>query len=126
MASRSRLRPDFNPELEFRQGSPIDLETLEAIDLERFQHVIFLADESLDAQRADARILVTLLHLRDIADRRGAQFTIVSEMIDERNRHWPRPHSTRATESSSSPSTRGRRADFGKYRPVFGPSAGFA
>lgn len=34
----------------------------------------------------DARILVTLLHLRDIADRRGARFTVVSEMIDERNR----------------------------------------
>jgi voltage-gated potassium channel Kch len=75
-----------NTSLEFRSGSPIDLETLEAIELERFQHVIILSDQDLDAQRADARILVTLLHLRDIADRRGAKFTVVSEMIDERNR----------------------------------------
>jgi hypothetical protein len=45
-----------------------------------------LAAEGLDAQRADARTLVALLHLRDIADRSGAEFSIVSEMIDERNR----------------------------------------
>ena len=40
----------------------------------------------LDAQRADARTLVTLLHLRDIEARRGEAFTIVSEMLDVRNR----------------------------------------
>ena len=33
-----------------------------------------------------ARTLVTLLHLRDIASRDGATFTIVSEMLDDRNR----------------------------------------
>jgi voltage-gated potassium channel Kch len=75
-----------NTGLEFREGRPIDRETLEAIELERFDHVIILTDEELDAQRADARILVTLLHLRDLADRRGAKFSVVSEMIDERNR----------------------------------------
>ena len=48
--------------------------------------MIVLTEEALDAQRADARTLVTLLHLRDIADQRGAAFSIVSEMIDERNR----------------------------------------
>ena len=40
----------------------------------------------MDAQRADARTLVTLLHLRDIADQRNARFSIVSEMLDDRNR----------------------------------------
>jgi Trk K+ transport system NAD-binding subunit len=75
-----------NTELEFRPGSPTDRETLETIELERFDHVIVLADHGLDAQRADARTLVTLLHLRDLADRRGATCTMVSEMIDERNR----------------------------------------
>ena len=48
--------------------------------------MIVLTPDGLDAQRADARTLVTLLHLRDIADRRGASFSIVSEMLDERNR----------------------------------------
>ena len=42
--------------------------------------------DELDAQRADARTLVTLLHLRDIADRTGVRFTVVSEMLDDRTR----------------------------------------
>lgn len=75
-----------NTKIELRTGSPTDRETLEAIEPERFDHVIVLAHGGLDAQRADARTLVTLLHLRDIADSRGAEFSIVSEMIDERNR----------------------------------------
>jgi hypothetical protein len=75
-----------NTSLEHRQGSPADRETLEAIELERFDHVVVLSDQGLDAQRADARTLVTLLHLRDLADHRGATCTVVSEMIDERNR----------------------------------------
>ena len=41
---------------------------------------------SLDAQQADAQTLITLLHLRDIADAAGATFSIVSEMLDVRNR----------------------------------------
>lgn len=75
-----------NLTIESRDGSPTERELLEALKVEEFDHVIVLAAEALDAQRADARTLVTLLHLRDIADRRGADFTIVSEMVDERNR----------------------------------------
>jgi voltage-gated potassium channel Kch len=75
-----------NATIKFRQGSPSDRATLEAIELERFDHVIVLSDDKLDAQRSDARTLVTLLHLRDIAEQRGAVFSVVSEMIDERNR----------------------------------------
>jgi len=40
----------------------------------------------MDVQRADARTLVTLLHLRDIASHTDERFTIVSEMLDVRNR----------------------------------------
>jgi hypothetical protein len=43
-------------------------------------------EDSLNYQRADARVLVTLLHLRDIAERTGADFTIVSEILDEADR----------------------------------------
>ena len=76
-----------NSSVEFRAGRTTDRETLEAIGLEKFDHVIVLCySERLDAQRADARTLVTLLHLRDIAERRGARFSIVSEMLDEHNR----------------------------------------
>ncbi len=75
-----------NSRIECREGVTTDRATLEAIEIEAFDHVIVLTEEGLDAQRADARTLVTLLHLRDIGDRRQASFTIVSEMIDERNR----------------------------------------
>jgi hypothetical protein len=40
----------------------------------------------MDPQQADARTLITLLHLRDIADRLNQDFSIVSEMLDIRNR----------------------------------------
>jgi ion channel POLLUX/CASTOR len=76
----------LNTRLDCREGSVTDRATLEAIGVEAFDHVIVLTEEGVDAQRADARTLVTLLHLRDIADERGARFSIVSEMIDERNR----------------------------------------
>ncbi len=76
-----------NAALEFRRGRPTDREMLEAADLQGFDHVIVLCDsDRLDAQRADARTLVTLLLLRDIAERSGTEFSIVSEMLDERNR----------------------------------------
>jgi voltage-gated potassium channel Kch/Trk K+ transport system NAD-binding subunit len=75
-----------NTRIELRAGNIADRGTLEAIGVESFDHVIVLTPEGLDAQRADARTLVTLLHLRDIADQHGADFSIVSEMIDERNR----------------------------------------
>ncbi len=68
-------------------GDTTDRPTLDALRVQRFDHVIVLCyADSLDAQRADARTLVTLLHLRDIADRRDAGFSIVSEMLDDRNR----------------------------------------
>jgi Trk K+ transport system NAD-binding subunit len=72
--------------IECRDGSPTALETLEEVGVGEFDHVIVLTADGLDAQRADARTLVTLLHLRDIGDRNGASFSIVSEMLDERNR----------------------------------------
>ena len=37
-------------------------------------------------QQADGRTLVTLLHLRDMASRAGQDSSIVSEMLDVRNR----------------------------------------
>ncbi len=42
--------------------------------------------ERLDAQAADAKTMMTLLHLRDIEEKKGEAYSIVSEMIDVRNR----------------------------------------
>jgi ion channel POLLUX/CASTOR len=48
--------------------------------------VIALSYAGLDIQEADARTLVTLLHLRDIAERDDTPFSIVSQILDLRNR----------------------------------------
>jgi voltage-gated potassium channel Kch len=76
-----------NQSVTFAHGDTTDRAVLEAQPLEEIDQVILLSkSDELDAQRADARTLITLLHLRDIADRRGLGFSIVSEMQDLRNR----------------------------------------
>ena len=77
-----------NQTVTFRKGDTTDRCILDELLLETCKHVILLscADE-LDTQQADARTLISLLHLRDIADRSGNSFSIVSEMLDIRNRN---------------------------------------
>jgi ion channel POLLUX/CASTOR len=73
--------------IEFEAGDTTDRKTLDALDLTSFQHIILLCyAEQLDAQAADAKTMITLLHLRDIEQKKGEAFSIVSEMIDVRNR----------------------------------------
>jgi ion channel POLLUX/CASTOR len=50
------------------------------------QIVLLCYSDVLDDQEADARTLITLLHLRDIAEKGNHDFRIVSEMLDVRNR----------------------------------------
>src|SRR4029079_2765817 len=45
-----------------------------------------LSDDLLDPLTADSRVLVTLLHLRDMLAKRGRNVQIVSEMRDDRDR----------------------------------------
>ncbi|MFN2469382.1 MAG: potassium transporter TrkA [Gaiellaceae bacterium] len=74
-------------EVEFRRANTTDRRTLDSLDVGSFDHVIVMCYSDLvDHQRADARTLVTLLHLRDIAARRGVKFRVASEMLDDRNR----------------------------------------
>jgi len=76
-----------NQKVTFQQGDTTDRRTLDTLNIPSFQHVILLCySDILDPQRADARTLISLLHLRDIAERSGHLFSIVSEMLDVRNR----------------------------------------
>lgn len=60
---------------------------LDRLGIDDYQHVLVLAyRDLLDVQAADAKTLVTLLHLRDIADSARLRPNIVSEMLDDRNR----------------------------------------
>ncbi len=70
----------------FRAGDTTDRTLLDELKIVDYDHVIVLADTNLPVQEADARTLVTLLHLRDISSRDETPFSIVSEMLDLRNR----------------------------------------
>jgi len=84
-------KPDFptfaNLKIEFKRGDATSRALLDGLKVETFDHIIVLAyRETLDAQRADSKTLITLLQLRDIEDRAGVDLNIVSEMLDDRNR----------------------------------------
>lgn len=83
------LRPLLaRQQLDFRRGDSSDRATIESAEPEQYQHIIVLCyADDLPVQKADAKTLVTLLHLRDIEARSGAnRYSIVSEMLDVRNR----------------------------------------
>ncbi|GAA2618042.1 CASTOR/POLLUX-related putative ion channel [Streptomyces axinellae] len=65
---------------------PTSRRSLEALDPGGYQHVLVLSDERADPEQADNHTLVTLLHLRDIEDRLGDPYSIVTEMNEDSNR----------------------------------------
>lgn len=75
-----------NQKISFRPGDTTDRDLLDELNIADFDHVIALADVNLGPQEADARTLITLLHLRDISEKDATPFSIVSEMLDLRNR----------------------------------------
>lgn len=83
---RRQVGGDGRMEISVRPGTTTERPLLESLDVGRFDQVIVMAEGGLEAQHADARTLVSLLHLRDIAERTGASFSVVSEMLDDRNR----------------------------------------
>lgn len=72
--------------LDVRTGDTTDRSVLESTKPETFDHILVMCSDDLPAQRADARVLVTLLHLREMGERLSLDFSIVSEMRDVRNR----------------------------------------
>ena len=86
-ADIARLEPRLTAQrITFQGGDATDRATLDRLGVETFDHIIVLCYDSLDPSRADARTLITLLHLRDIAARLDRDFSIVSEMLDLRDR----------------------------------------
>ncbi|WP_437953725.1 TrkA C-terminal domain-containing protein [Sorangium sp. So ce296] len=75
-----------NLAVRIERGDTTDRRTLDRV-VGSYDHVVTLSySDALDPQEADARTLVTLLHLRDLEAKRGQSFSIVSEMLDLRNR----------------------------------------
>lgn len=75
-----------NQKISVQEGDIRDRALLEKLGASEYDHVVVLAYSHLEQQEADAITLVTLLHLRDIAERDETPFSIVSEMLDLRNR----------------------------------------
>jgi hypothetical protein len=70
-----------------RYGDTSDRNLLEDLDLGKYDHIILLSySDRLSQQQADARTLITLLHVRDIAQKNNYDYSIVTEMLDVRNR----------------------------------------
>jgi hypothetical protein len=76
----------INQKVEVKEGDTTDRALLESLKVQDYDHVIVLAYSQLEPQEADAKTLVTLLHLRDMAEKDETPFSIVSEMLDLRNR----------------------------------------
>lgn len=90
-STRTELRRQcsslVNQTVRFRSGNTSDREKLEELGIAGYNHVVVLCYcDSLDRQAADARTLVTLLHLREFAEKAGHPFSIVTEILDVRNR----------------------------------------
>ena len=75
-----------NQKLTVTEGETTDRDLLDQLRVQDYDHVIVLAYSTLEPQEADAKTLVTLLHLRDMAEKDETPFSIVSEMLDLRNR----------------------------------------
>ncbi len=76
-----------NQTVSFRLGDTTNRSLLDELEMQSFNQIIVLCySEYMDAQKADANTLMTLLHLRDIESKCKANFAIVSEMMDVNNR----------------------------------------
>jgi ion channel POLLUX/CASTOR len=85
--SSSRFDALRNQKLTSRVGDITDRRTLDQLEVSSYDHVIVLGHpDEPDPNAADSKTLVTLLHLREIAGSSKHRFSIVSEMLDVRNR----------------------------------------
>ncbi len=58
---------------------------LEMLTQDNVNHVLLLSDNEFDDETCDSMTLFKLIHLRDIAEKRGIKFSITSEMRDVAN-----------------------------------------
>lgn len=70
----------------FKKAPITERAVLDEIKVTSFDHIIILCSNEKPVQEADAEVLITLLHLRNISEQEDANLSIVSEMRDVRNR----------------------------------------
>ncbi|MFB9314040.1 CASTOR/POLLUX-related putative ion channel [Nocardioides plantarum] len=83
----SELPPLEHLAVTVQAGPTTDRATLDRhVTADLDQVMVLCYSEHLEQQAADAKTLVTLLHVRDILGRLGVSTPVVSEMLDDRNR----------------------------------------
>ena len=76
-----------NTHIKYIKANTADRQVLEKIYFNNFDHLIILSyQDHYSVQQADAKTLITLLHLRKIAEMWGMTLNVVSEMLDAKNR----------------------------------------
>lgn len=76
-----------NLKVNFQHGDTTDRKLLDSMELTSYQHIILLCyGDDMEIQEADSKTLMTLLHLRDIESKKGEAYSVVSEMLDVKNR----------------------------------------
>lgn len=79
--------PTANLQVEYCVADSSNRAVLDGFDVPSYDHVLVLGYTSeVSPQATDTRTLVTLLHIRRIAEAAGRHVSVVSEMIDVRNR----------------------------------------
>jgi voltage-gated potassium channel Kch len=82
-----RCRDLTNQRINCMQADITDRRILDELEITNFKHIIILSySDKMPTQQADAISLITLLHLRDITRKLEYPMSIVSEMLDQRNR----------------------------------------
>ena len=73
--------------LKLMQANITDRNILNSLNVASYNYIVILCyTKDMDIQEADAKTLICLLHLRDISDKTGKNLSIVSEMLDNKNR----------------------------------------
>lgn len=79
--------PNGNMSLDYRIIDTSSRTALDTLGIVAYDHVLVLGySDHMTMQSADTRTLITLLHLRKIAETEGTRINVVSEMTDVRNR----------------------------------------
>ncbi len=83
-----QIKPELTRlKLSHETGNITERALLERLKLHKYDHVIILSNETSDLtiQQIDSNTLFTLLHVRDIAEKTQAHFSVVTEILDGRN-----------------------------------------
>lgn len=83
-----KLQPSLkNMSVEFLKAETTERETIDRLEIPNFDYIMLLCyEQRYPVQEADAQTLITLLHIRSIAEKIDKHLNLVSEMMDMKNR----------------------------------------